>query len=108
MREYFEKQLENAQPLTDEMIEGLKQNRIANGVSTDSLDGVVPGDVFLYVMVNYDQGLNEDGSRGLQCNIEKILEREIDEFCSTHEFLEMVGKDGAMPRFKEKDNVGQV
>lgn len=100
MREYFEKQLAESTPLTEEKIEELKQNRIANGVSTESLDHVVPGDVFLFVMVNYDQGLNEDGSRGLQCNIEKILEREIEDFCSKHKFLEMVGSNGNLPRFE--------
>lgn len=102
MREYFEKQLEEAEPLTEEKIEEMRQNRIANGLSTETLDHVVPGDVFLFVMVNRDLGLNEDGSRNLQCNIEKILEREIDDFCAVYEFLEMTGKNGALPRFKEK------
>ena len=102
MTEYFKEQLKLAEPLTEEKIEGLKQNRIADGVSTKSLDHVVPGDVFLFVMVNYDQGLNEDGSRRLRCNIEKILEREIDDFCSKHKFIEMAGKNNSLPRFEPK------
>ena len=102
MKEYFEEQLKNAEPLTEEKIEALRQNRIENGLSTDSLEDVVPGDIFLFVMVNYDKGTNEDGSRKLECNIEKILEREIDDFCDAHNFIGMVGTNNNLPRFEPK------
>ena len=102
MREYFKEQLENAEPLTEESIARLKQGRIDGGFQFEDLNHLVPGDVQLFVLVNHDKGLNEDGSRNLQCNIEKILEREIEDFCNNHNFIGMTGKDGTVPRFESK------
>ena len=94
MRQYFEEQLKNAMPLTEESIECLKQGRIASGASTDSLSHLVPGDILLFVLVNhYDEG---------NCRIEKILEREIEAFCDKHTFLEMAGTNSSVPRFEVK------
>ena len=102
MKEYFEEQLRTATPLTEEMIGNLKQGRIDNNAPLDGLEHLVPGDIMLFVMVNYDKGLNEDGSRNLQCNIEKILEREIEDFCNTHNFVGMAGTHSSIPRFEPK------
>jgi hypothetical protein len=101
-KEYFEEQLKDSEPLTEESIAALKQNRIDNGHSTASLDHIVPGDKFLYVMVERNKGVKEDGSKNLNINIEKITEREVDDFCKSVTFLEMTGKKMSLPRFKEK------
>ena len=103
MNEHFQEQLENTEPLTEEFSALLKQNRIDNDLNTDSLGGLVPGDKMLYVMVEYDKGTDDDGHRNLQLNIEKILEREIEDFEATHKFLEMAGSGSAIPRYKENN-----
>lgn len=101
MNEHFEEQLKNTEALTEESIQALKQSRIDNDLSTASLDGLVPGDKFLFVMIERDAGPNENGGRNLTLNIEKILETEIEEFEASNEFLEMAG-NGSLPRYKEQ------
>ena len=97
MNEHFAKQLKDCTAMTEESIAELKQNRIDKGLTTDSIDHLVPGDVQLLVMVERPDGIYP------VVHIEKILEREIDEFEAQHEFLNMAGKDLALPRYKEKE-----
>jgi len=99
MNEHFKEQLENTEPCTEESIQSLKQNRLDNGLSTESLEGIKPGDKFLFVMIEYPGTTDEDGSRRFKLNIEKILEREIDDFEERHEFISM-SKTSNIPRYK--------
>jgi hypothetical protein len=99
MKEHFKEQIVRTEALTEETIAKLRQNRIDNGLSTDSLAHLVLDDKFLFVMVDRDKGVNEDGLRNTITHLDKILEREIDSFCTRHTFLEM---DESIPRFEEK------
>ena len=104
MNEHFKEQLAHTEPLTEESIKELKQARIDQGHSTKSLEELVPGDKMLFVMVEYSKGDDEDGRPKLQINIERILERDIESFEDTHEFIEMSGANATLPRYKELSN----
>jgi len=96
MIEYFKEQLEKTIPLTNDMINELKENRIANNLSTDSLNHYQEGDVVLHYMIE-STGPTEDGSN-VTLEVYKILEREVNDKLKDMKFVRMVG---AMPIFTD-------
>lgn len=95
VKDYFSEQLKNTEPLTQETIDKL--------VSTECRGSKYQvGDISLFILVEYDKGFNEDGSRNLEINVEKILERQIEEVLTKdkYEFLQV--SESGLPRFKYK------
>jgi len=95
-KKYFEAQIEDVEPLTEESIEGMQQSRIDAGMSTESLNLFVPGDKLLVALI-YNQ---EPGTEFGRIDFVKVLESEIEEFCKNLEFVDMTGPTSSIPRFK--------
>jgi len=99
MRKYFEEQIRTTKPLTKDGIDAMRENRIANGVSTKSLDILQPGDKILFCMVEEDGPTEAEGHNG-RLHMVKVLESELDDFASKHEYLRK--GPGAIHIFREK------
>ena len=93
MKEYFKEQLDNATPLTAEIILKLIRKDKGNG------EDVEPGDRMLMCLIETITSVNDDKSKNIQLETMRVYESELESFNEQYTFLR---HNNTIPIFKNK------